>query len=152
MASTIEVLLLAQLNAIQNSAWTTTYVPTWTQSGQTPAIGNGTIATGYMKIGHTVFGRYQYNFGSTSNFGSGGNAWNWTVPVTAVTPALNFWNVGAWSALCAGVFYSGSVRLESTGILGLFANNSTFSVNTTNPATWNSSSYLQMSFQYESTS
>lgn len=145
--------LASDLNAAtQQGAWTTTFVPSWTQSGGTPSIGNGTIVTGYGKTGRIVTVRYQYNFGSTTNFGTGANPWNWTVPVAAAVPDSNFWNVGSWSAFAATTFYTGSVRLETTGVIGLFVSNSTQSVHTTNPATWVSGNYLQMSFQYESTS
>lgn len=137
---------------IQQGAWTTGFTPAWTQTGQTPSLGNGAVTTGYARGGRTVSGRYQYVFGSATNFGSGINSWNFSVPVPAVSPVSNFWNAGSWSALCNGTFYTGSVRVETTGVLGLFVNNSTQSVHTTNPGTWGTGNYLQMSFQYESTS
>ncbi len=136
----------------QLGPWTTGYVPTWTETGGSPAIGNGTINTGYAHDGHSVAGQYQYLFGSTTNFGVASQAWNFSVPITPLTPASGFWNVGTWSGLAAGLFYTGAVRMETTGVLGLFVNGSAFSVNSTNPATWTSTGYLQLDFLYRSAS
>jgi hypothetical protein len=139
-------------SATQQGPWTTGFVPLWTQTGQTPSFGNAVVTTGYAHTGRVVTGRYQFTFGSTTNFGSGTNPWNFTLPVAPVVPASNFWNIGSWSALCGGTFFTGAIRVEATGALGFFVNNSTQSVNTTNPGTWVSGNYLQLNFQYESTS
>ena len=133
------------------SAWTTTFVPSWTQTGGSPSIGNGTIVTGYQKVGRVCVGRYQYTFGSTTNFGTGTNPWLFTLPLTPVTPGANFWNLGSWSGLSAGAFFSGSAYLTSAGLMSLFADNSSTSVEGTTPATWANGGFFEISFTYETT-
>ncbi|MER5601525.1 hypothetical protein [Streptomyces sp. NPDC002265] len=52
------------------AAWTS-YTPTWTASSN-PAIGNGTLAGQYIKIGRTCIAAVRVAMGSTTTYGSGG--------------------------------------------------------------------------------
>mgnify|MGYP001571216159 CR=1 FL=1 len=61
-------------------AWTS-YTPAWTSSGTAPAIGNGTIAGRYMKIGRTVLCHINVIFGSTSTYGTGN--YSFSLPATS---------------------------------------------------------------------
>jgi len=134
------------------SAWTTSFVPTWTQSGGAPAFGNAVVVTGYQKVGRVCVGRYQFTFGSTTNFGTGVQPWLFTLPLAGVAPASNLWNIGSWSGDPAGTFFVGSTYINSSGLLGLLVNSSANSVETTNPGTWANGNFLEVSFQYETTS
>lgn len=141
----------AQLNLTTGGSYTTTFVPTWSQSGGSPAIGNGSIVTSYTQIGKTCIGHYQFIFGSTTNFGTGSNAWNFSLPVAPVAPLADFFNIGSWSALSATNFYSGSAYMNTSGAMGLFTYGSSTSVMNTNPATWVSGNYLMIDFAYQTT-
>lgn len=135
---------------VQAGAWTT-FTPTWTQTGATPAIGsNGTVTASYTRYGRDIHAQYQYVFGSNTNFGTGANPWTFSVPVTAVAPTTNFQAVGSWCATAATTNYGGTVYMTTTGALSLMVNASMFSVHTTNPATWVSTNTLTMDVHYKS--
>ena len=152
MASTFEALLLAQVAILMpNGPTWQAYTPTWTQSGASPAIGNGTITGAYIKIGRTVLGRIEIAFGSTTNFGSGTNPWIFSLPLTPTVPAANLRSIGSWSGLPSTTFYAGNAYMNTGGAMGLIVSGSSSSVETTNPATWTSTGYLEISFQYETT-
>lgn len=57
------------------------YTPTWSANAGTPTIGNGSL-TGSWRPGSEVFFRITLTIGSTSTFGTGGNAWSFTLPDT----------------------------------------------------------------------
>jgi hypothetical protein len=61
------------------------YTPTWTANAGTPSLGNGTLV-GEWCPGPKVFFHLQLVIGSTSTFGSGGNAWAFSLPTTIATP------------------------------------------------------------------
>src|SRR4051812_10042371 len=67
------------MNGIQ-AAWDT-YTPTWTSSGTTPAIGNGTLNGKWIRLGRTVTYRIQLTVGSTTTFGTGN--YIWAIPTAA---------------------------------------------------------------------
>ena len=145
--------LASDLNlATGQQAWTTSFVPIWALPGGSPALGNGTVNTGYLKLGRLCSGRYQYTFGSTTTFGTGTNAYNFTLPLSANTPASNFWNIGSWSGLSGPDFYSGSAYLTTSGVMQLFYSGVSTSVGPVVPNTWASGGYLQIDFSYETTS
>lgn len=50
-------------------------------TGTAPTIGNGSITAKYSQIGKLVFFDILVSFGSTSNFGSAGNVWTFSLPV-----------------------------------------------------------------------
>lgn len=152
MASTFEALLLAQAAILMpNGPTWQAYTPTWTQTGASPAIGNGTITGAYIKIGHTVLGRIEIVFGSSTNFGTGTNPWIFSLPLTPTTPATSLRSIGTWSGLPSTTFFAGAAYMNTAGGMGLIVSSSSLSVETTNPATWTSSGNLQISFQYETT-
>ena len=60
------------------------YTPSWTAaSGTAPAIGNGTVTGRYIKIGRTCTVWVNFQAGSTTTFGSGGNL-RFSLPVTGL--------------------------------------------------------------------
>jgi hypothetical protein len=62
-----------------NTAWQT-FTPTWTSSGTSPSLGNGTLTGAYLLQGKSVIWRVHLTMGSTTTYGSG--AWRWDTPVT----------------------------------------------------------------------
>ena len=65
-----------------NAEWTT-FTPTWTSTGTTPAIGNGTLAGRYLVVGKTVFVRVFLLWGSTTSSGTG--LWLFATPFVTNT-------------------------------------------------------------------
>jgi len=74
--------------------WTGTwisYTPTWgIVSGTAPALGNGSIAGGYRRIGDQIDFWATLTYGSTTTFGSGTAAYTLTLPVALSTSEMNF--------------------------------------------------------------
>ena len=65
------------LNAM--SAWTS-YTPTWTGTGGTPTVGNGTLSGSYLSYGGVVMVRISLTWGSTTA-AAGITAWKFALPV-----------------------------------------------------------------------
>lgn len=59
------------------SAWTN-YTTSWTSSGTNPAIGNGTLAARYHRIGKSIWWYVSIVTGSTTTYGTG--RWQVTLP------------------------------------------------------------------------
>jgi hypothetical protein len=75
------VVTAAALDLMMPGDWTD-YTPTWTTSGTSPSIGNGTLAGRYRLIApKTYLYRLQFTAGSTTTFGTG--AWSFSLPWTA---------------------------------------------------------------------
>lgn len=66
-----------QLRAM--SQWES-WEPTWTATGGTPNIGNGTMAGYYCRYGQVCHVKFVLVFGSTTTIGTS-TAWKWTLPV-----------------------------------------------------------------------
>lgn len=80
-----------------NSGWTT-YTPAWAAAGGSPAIGNGTLAGRYLKIGKLVFLRIELIGGSTTNW-STGVIWTFSLPAGLAAPGSS--NIAEQAALNA---------------------------------------------------
>lgn len=68
--------------------------PTWGCLAGTPTIGNGTLVGHYRREGKTVMFSILLTVGSTTTFGTAGNAWTFTIPGggTASGPSM----MAAW--------------------------------------------------------
>jgi hypothetical protein len=60
-----------------------TYTPTWTSAGVAPALGNGTIAGTYIKVGKKVTVTITLTMGATSTYGNAANGWTFSLPFAA---------------------------------------------------------------------
>lgn len=76
---------LAGMSTIQD-AWTD-YTPTWTATGGTPTIGNGTLAGRYVKVGKLVVLNIAVVMGSTTSIGTT-TAWTFSLPFAAASSGL----------------------------------------------------------------
>lgn len=74
-----------------SSAWTSTFVPTWSGSGGAPAVGNGTLLYRYLKLGRTNWFSLQLTLGATSTVGAG--TYTFTVHATAPNNGMYFENI-----------------------------------------------------------
>jgi len=127
-----------------------TYTPTWTATGGTPTIGNGTLTGKYAVINNWCVGEIKMTLGSTSSF-SGTNEWRWSLPVAAVNPIGGFPAIGASLMVDTGVsIYRGIVVYVALNKVGVYAvDNSAFSVAPTVPFTWTTNEEIYITFGYE---
>lgn len=132
-------------------AWTS-YTPTWTCSGTSPAIGNGTLTGRYQRLyGRTYLVQIYLLAGSTTTFGTG--SWSFATPGGLSTASP--YPVGCGLAVLASVW---PVTLLASGstFLAYTATSSTdprlSAVTVTAPTAWASTHYLSASIVWESAS
>ena len=143
-----QVLTAAELNEIGDVQ---TYTPTWTATGGTPTIGNGTLSGKYAVINNWCVGQIRMVLGSTSSF-SGTSEWRWSLPVAAVNPlSVGTSIIGAAHVVNAGVAgYRGISVYIATNKCGVYvADNSPYSVAPTVPFTMGTSDEVNIEFGYE---
>ena len=135
------------------------WTPTWstTTAANIPSFGNATVECEYCQTGDLVMARFQVVFGSTTSFGGGTAADNWTfsLPVTgaSVQNAIGHFELD----------YSGSIRtyararmnsttvfmLEtSTGRVDGTATTNTGLVDLVTPETWANGDGIRGTLQY----
>lgn len=79
-----DVLTAAELNThvrdnlLALGTWTT-YTPSWTATGGTPTLGNGTLNGEYIQVGALLLWRVTLVWGSTTSAGTT-TLWNFTIP------------------------------------------------------------------------
>lgn len=140
-------LTAADLNAAtQQSAWTS-YATSWTAAGTAPAIGNGTLAARYSKVGRLVSVWLSWVKGSTTTLGTG--TWSFTLPPYA--NANSGERAGSAVANCASTTYYGSIFVAAGTVSPFFGTTGQFASSTT-PGAWGTSDTLDLTFAYESTS
>lgn len=114
--------VVAQLNGIVDgidakfAPWTT-YTPVWSQSnGTVLAIGNGVLTGRYRQLGKTVHWMVTWERGSTTNAGTTGQKYIWSLP--PVTPRV--WNQhgGECSMVRDNNWYGGTVFPVSITAVG----------------------------------
>lgn len=115
-------------------AWTS-YTPTWTASAGAVAIGNGSLAGAYRRIGKTVDFRMLWVAGSTTTFGTAGAHWSFGLPPLGNTAGAFAWPLrmlDAGTLEYAGIAATGSDGVASGSIelfkpvSGRIVNNSPF--------------------------
>ena len=76
-------------------AWQS-WVPTWASSGAVqPSLGNATVTCKYVRFGTTIHMTGEITFGSSTNFGSTGNAnWFFGLPVAAANTVASLGYAG----------------------------------------------------------
>lgn len=132
---------------VTGTAWTS-YTPTWSSSGTSPSIGNGTITGKYKKIGKTVFVKVRIQLGSTSTTGTGN--WRISLPVNAadnlvVMPSTYLDNGVAWHTGVVNCEYDG----QTSYVVPLKGTSPSGAVDATSPFTWNSGDSLTFNGSYE---
>jgi hypothetical protein len=101
-------------HASLNDAWTS-YTPTWTGTGGTPSIGNGTLAGRYIRTGKTVSLSIALVIGSTTNLATA-TAWSFSLPAQVA-------NVN--TQLLSSRVFDSDVTTTYVGVSGLAANATT---------------------------
>ena len=98
-----------------------TYVSTW--AGGSPSIGNGSITAYFVQIGEIVHLSMKILPGSTTNLGSGGVTYTFTLPVTAHANAIDqgsgyYLDSGtAYGIMTASINTTTTFQLHSPNIL-----------------------------------
>lgn len=137
--SNLDADLLDGLDWATATAWTS-FTPTWTGTGGTPSIGNGTISGRYMTYGKLAVVQISLVWGSTTTANTA-TAWLFTIggltgsSVTNVGGAMAFDTSGS-------AFYNGVGYLSDTTHLAAVCNNAL--VGATTPMTWASGDTLTL--------
>ena len=127
----------------------TAFVPTWSSTGSAPAIGNGTIAGTYWRIGKLIFFIESLILGSTSTVGTG--TYTFTIPgVAANVGAVAF---GVAVDASAALTYGVNCVLSDTTHLVPYPTNVAGSagITPTVPFTWTTSDALYIAGFFWST-
>lgn len=126
----------------------TTFTPTWTSTGTTPTLGNGTLTGKYIKIGKLVIAQIYLKFGSTTSGGTGN--WRFALPEAA------------FETVAAITGYPGYAYVEDSGIASYFfavrrgtaasdvalTRENGSEVSTSVPFTWGTNDFLQFEMAY----
>ena len=126
----------------------TAYTPTWTATGGTPSVGDGSLTGRYIIAGNVCHLRINLTWGSTTS-GTGSN-WVFSLP-SGATPAT-MRSLLMWVANDYGTrVYSGISQMEvgSTSTPWLFRDDSGDGIGATSPHTWAGSDTLTLSATYE---
>lgn len=124
----------------------TTYTPTWTATGGTPTIGNGTIVGRYVKAGNLCHVWMFLSIGSTTSLGTT-TAWRLALPAAAIQPTTL-----TASILDAGTTYYIGAALIAVGgstTVQVVTHGSGNDVSYNQPMTWAASDILRISGSYE---
>lgn len=84
---------LADLATALSAPWTSA-VPTWTASAGSVAIGNGSLAGRYRKVGKTVDWQWILTAGTTTTYGTAGSFWSVGIPGGGT--AAGFFHGSGW--------------------------------------------------------
>src|SRR5574337_239931 len=125
-----------------------TYTPTWTGTGGTPSLGNGTIAGRYIQIGKHIWVYIVFTWGSTTTANTA-TTWFFTLPVTAVSTATVMGHADAFDA-SGPARNAGRVTIASTTTIApssIAAPSANWGA--TSPMTWTTSDVLTMNLTYE---
>lgn len=123
--------------------WTTAFVwtlftPTWSGSGGTPSVGNGSITGAYFNLGKVALVFYSLTWGSTTTANSATN-WTFSLPVTATRAVGTGWMLDS----SANAVYPLNYYTVSSTTMGPAYQNGTGNVTPTNPFTWASGDIIQ---------
>lgn len=130
-------------------AWTT-WSPTWANL----TVGSGSVSARYTKVGKTVTFELMFTYGSGSSVGS---APSFTLPVTAASyyDSNTVVGVGALRDSSPSTLVTAVVRIDSTTVASVFANNASSTYGTvsvlssTVPFTWATGDVYYASGRYE---
>jgi hypothetical protein len=130
-------------------AWTS-YTPTL--AGGTWAIGNGTAAGLYCRIGKVVHYKIKITFGSTSAYDAA-TAPTLSLPVTAISGSGNYGIDGVYYDSSTAAFYVAAITYANTTTLRCYYTSTTSGqmslVTSTQPFTWATGDLIQITGTYE---
>lgn len=125
------------------------YTPSWTGTTN-PAIGNGTLAGSYFKVGRWVFYRISVLMGSTTTYGTG--AWQFTLPFTADASGYVAGSATMYDASAGNARYNRTAFINTATQIAISAEAPSTFLQATVPFTWASSDFLTVAGWYIATS
>lgn len=136
-----------------------TYSPTWGGSNGSQLIGNGTILAQYMRIGTKCIVKISLVKGSTTNMGSGGTGYTFTLPVAMDNPAGSFGAAGSgWVNNLAGsgfLFCQARIDVSSPSVVSGLINqggNPPVGLSATAPGGYTNGSGFLLQIEYDTAS
>jgi hypothetical protein len=123
------------------------YTPTWTATGGTPTIGNGSLNGAFAKTGRIVHFRFSLYGGSTTSWGTTTD-WKFSLPVTAATTLVAV-NGMVYNAN-TGAGYRACGYFDTTSTMRLWATDSTTPIGYNSPGTWAANWVLMVAGTYDS--
>jgi hypothetical protein len=128
----------------------TTFTPTWTSTGTTPTLGNGTLTGKYLQVGKIIIAQIYLKFGSTTSGGTGN--WRFALPVTVYeTVAATITGSPGYAYVedsgVASYFFAVRRGGAFSSDVGLTRENGS-EVNATVPFTWATNDFLQFEMAY----
>lgn len=125
-------------------AWNT-YTPTWTATGGTPSVGNGSIEGRYIKIGNLLHFRFLLLWGSTTSAGGSTTLWTFSLPpgCTVTSAVENQMLATAWDTSAGNVALGYAYPPTGTTLIPIF-NGTTGRAAYNIPWTWANGDCLQI--------
>jgi uncharacterized protein (DUF697 family) len=140
------VLTADQMNGIGESM--TAYTPTWTGTGGTPTLGNGTLTGLFTQVNKLVFFRFRLTWGSTTS-ATGVTEWRFTLPVAA-SGYLNNGPVGFATVLDSGTaLYRGIAFISTSTRIAIQPTDGVSTIGSVVPFTWTTNDAVQVAGFYE---
>lgn len=137
----VGIVSVTDTQTILEGVWTT-YVPTWSAFSVAPAIGNGTLAGAYIRMGKLMICRVSMVAGTTTTFGTG--FWYFGLPTPYAARAGNPSSVGSCYTFDSSAVtpYSGVCRadLNAPTVFEVYMSNNF--VQSSTPFTWATSDEL----------
>jgi hypothetical protein len=134
------------VNDVEIYAGDITYTPAWTAASVNPAIGDGTIAGFYSRIGPLVTVHVSIVMGSTTTFGTG--VWRISAPTNQKPLGGTGEHLGTAMFLDSGTaWFTGTARWTTNGF-ELYGNNTAAQVSSSVPFTWAQNDVLHFSITY----
>ena len=126
-------------------AWTP-YTPTWTGSGGSPVIGNGTLSAAYLRAGSLVHYVGRMFAGTTTTYGAGN--YDMSLPVTGADADLGVGTCLLYDSSSLPARYGGTCVFDTADMIRFYSGAGGI-VSATAPFTWANGDRLQWFITYE---
>lgn len=111
-----------------------TYTPSWTATGGTPTVGNGTLTGSYILAGDLMILRIQLVIGNTSTLGTT-TVWRFSLPSGTSGSGFNVTAGSAYDSSANTTFMVGAFVASGTSVAGVNTHNG-LNVGYLLPFTW----------------
>lgn len=117
------------------------FTPTWTATGGSPALGNGSLTMTVNRNGNTITATLRLVFGSTTVPGGGGWSFSLPAPIRSVGSAFGY-------ALSSGARHTILASLSGS-VISFWIPNTAAPVSQSQPFAWKSGDSLVCTFTYQ---
>lgn len=140
-------------DSLENTfALSTSFTPTWGNTGTANSLGNGTLTGHYFQFGKFVVFRIVLTWGNTTSSGNGN--WTLTLPVTAGSTNNGYGPISGAALDSGSAQYQVQVQLTSTTVMlpvtlnAASTNAFESAITSTSPMTWTTSDALILNGWY----